>query len=271
MIKITEREFELLSDYIKSNYGIYIKKKKQTLLMGRLSGVLNEMGFTSFMQYYNYMLADKSGAGVVTLVDKITTNHTYFMRESDHFQYFKGTVLPYLEHSVKDRDLRIWSAACSSGEEAYTLAMIMDEYFSEKKTLWDTKLLATDISQSVLKTAKKGVYTRERMHPIPESWKVKYFKRRDDENFVIKDEIKNKVIYRKFNLIEKRFPFRRKFHTIFCRNVMIYFDHDTKYELVEKFYDCIEPGGYLFVGHSESLEREKTRFKYVRPAVYRKE
>ncbi len=271
MIRITEKEFELLSEYIKSNYGIYLKKEKQTLLRGRLSGVLNEMGFTNFMQYYNYMLADKSGGGLMTLVDKITTNHTYFMREPDHFHYFKKVVLPYLESSVKDRDLRIWSAACSSGEESYTLAMIIDEYFSGKKMFWDTKLLATDISRSVLKTAKRGVYTRERIEPIPASWKAKYFKKYKDENFAVCDEIKNEVIYRKFNLIEKKFPFRRKFHTIFCRNVMIYFDKQTKCELVEKFHEYIEPGGYLFVGHSESLEREKTRFKYVRPAVYRKE
>lgn len=271
MLKITEKEFDLLSEYIKSNYGIYLKKKKQVLLMGRLSGVLYEMGFTSFMQYYNYMIADKSGAGVKTLVDKITTNHTYFMREADHFQYFKEAVLPYLESSVKNRDLRIWSAACSSGEEAYTLAMIIDEYFSGKKKIWDTKLLATDISYSVLKTAKKGVYTSERIRPIPTDWKVKYFKRLGDGNFEVADEIKKEVIYRQFNLVEKEFPFKREFHTIFCRNVMIYFDQKTKYELVEKFYECLEPGGYLFVGHSESLEREKTRFKYVMPAVYRKE
>jgi len=270
MIQITEKEFKLLSEYIKSNYGIYLKEHKKTLIMGRLSGVLEEMGFTSFMDYYRHMVSDREGGCVTILVDRITTNHTFFMREADHFQYFKEEVLPFVKSSEKNRDLRIWCAACSSGEEAYTLAMIIDEFFSQQKYSWDTKLLATDISSEALETAKRGVYPKSRISPLPSNWKSAYFNQAKSDQVEIVDRIKKDIIYRKFNLMEERFPFRKKFHAIFCRNVMIYFDQETRNSLVEKFYEILEDGGYLFVGHSESIDRERTGFKYVRPAVYRK-
>jgi len=172
---------------------------------------------------------------------------------------------------MKDKDLRIWSAGCSTGEEPYTLAMLIDEFLGNEKLQWDAKILATDISNKVLETAKRGIYSNEKIATLPAQWRLKYFKKYDDENSILVDSIKNEVIYRNFNLMEKVFPFRRKLHVIFCRNVMIYFDYKTRDELVNKFYQHLEDGGYLFVGHSESLNRETTRFKYVMPAVYRKE
>lgn len=270
MLRITHKEFTLLSNYIKSNYGIQLKENKKNLLVGRLQNVLRQEGFDSFTDYYNYILADKSGRAVTTLIDKITTNHTYFMREADHFYYFKDKVLPKLVSNIKDKDLRIWCAACSTGEEAYTLAMIIDEFFGKEKSSWDTKLLATDISEKVLNIAKQGIYSREDIASLPASWQLKYFRRYDEDNYILTDGIKNEVIYRKFNLMESVFPFKRKFHTIFCRNVMIYFDYETKIKLVNKFYDHLEEGGYLFVGLSESLSREVKKFKYVMPSVYQK-
>lgn len=271
MMNITEKEFRQLADYIEQNYGIHLKAEKQALVAGRLQNVLAQMGFNSFTEYYKYVVSDKSGDAVVTLVDKITTNHTFFMREAEHFYYFRDRVLPYLKKAVSEKDLRVWCAACSSGEEAYTLAMILDESFKAEKMWWDTKVLATDISNSVLDTAQKGVYSNERIAPLPIQWKTNYFNKYDDEKLIIADKIKSEVIFRKFNLMENIFPFKKKFHTIFCRNVMIYFDSNTKEVLTEKFYDMLEYGGYLFIGHSESLNREKTRFKYICPAVYRKE
>ena len=271
MLEITKKEFQQLSDYIKQNYGIRLKEEKMALVSGRLHNVLNQGGFSSFTEYYNYLVAEKTGEAVITLVDRITTNHTFFMREADHFYYFRDRVLPYLSKAVNNKDLRIWCAACSSGEEAYTLAMIIDEFFGKSKLWWDTKVLATDISEQVLETAKKGVYSNERLAPLPMAWKTNYFKPYDNENSILTDKIRNEVIYRKLNLMDNVFPFKKKLHTIFCRNVMIYFDNDTKNRLVEKFYDHLEYGGYLFIGHSESLSRESTRFKYVLPSVYRKE
>lgn len=271
MITITDKEFSKLADYIEANYGIHLRKEKQTLVMGRLQNVLVQNNFDNFSDYYDYVIADKSGEAVITLIDKITTNHTFFMRETDHFFYFRDRVLPDLKNTLKNRDLRIWSAGCSSGEEPYTLAMIIDEYFGEEKALWDAKVLATDISSKVLGEAVKGIYRDEEIAPLPFSWRLNYFKKYDGEKSVIIDKIKNEVIYRKFNLMDEVFPFRRKFHVIFCRNVMIYFDTKTKIMLVNKFYDILEQGGYLFIGHSESINREETGFKYVMPAVYRKE
>lgn len=271
MLAITEQEFKQLSGYIKANYGIYLKTEKMALVTGRLQNVLLQAGFQNFTDYYNYLVSDKSGDAVVTLVDKITTNHTFFMREADHFYFFRDKILPLLAVTVKNKDLRIWCAASSSGEEPYTLAMILDEYFGKEKALWDTKILATDISEHILAVARKGVYGNEKISPLPVHWKLNYFKRYDDESSVIIDRIRNEVLYRKLNLMDDVFPFRKKMQVIFCRNVMIYFDNETKTRLVEKLYDQLENGGYLFIGHSESLNREVTKFKYVMPSVYRKE
>ena len=191
------------------------------------------------------------------------------MREEEHFRFFRDKILPELVIRVKSKDLRIWSAGCSSGEEPYTLAMIIDEFFGNEKFFWDTKILATDISSKVLDEAQKGVYRNEELAAIPKSWKLAYFSSYDDENSVISDKIKDEVIFRRFNLMEK-FPFKRKFHVIFCRNVMIYFDEETKKNLIDKFYNCLEDGVYLFIVLSETLNRDPNKFKAVMPSVYRK-
>lgn len=271
MVTITQKEFKQLAAYIKANYGINLKEEKQALVNGRLQNVLAQNGFDSFSEYYDYVMADKSGDAVVTLIDRITTNHTFFMREVEHFFYFRDKILPGLAGTLKAKDLRIWSAGCSSGEEPYTLAMIIDEFFGMEKRWWDTKILATDISSKVLEAAAKGIYESESISPLPATWRLNYFKKVDAGKSVLVDKIRNEVIYRRFNLMDEVFPFKKKFHIIFCRNVMIYFDNLTKRELVNKFYDLTEPGGYLFIGHSESLNREETRYKYVMPAIYRRE
>ncbi len=271
MVTITDKEFKLLAAFIKANYGINLKEEKQALVYGRLQNVLAQRGFENFSEYYDYVITDKTNDAIGTLIEKITTNHTFFMREADHFHYFKNTVLPYLANTVNDKDLRIWSAGCSTGEEPYTLAMIIDEFFGEEKMRWNARILATDISGKVLETAKKGEYNNESIAVIPANWRMNYFRRLDTDINRLIDKIRTEVIYRKFNLMEDTFPFKKKVHAIFCRNVMIYFDNVTKMELVNKFYEMTEAGGFLFVGHSESLIREATRYKYIMPAVYRKE
>jgi len=271
MIKITESEFRQIADYIKANYGIHLKAEKMALVTGRLHNILTQLGFKSFSEYFDYVINDKTGEAAVTLINKITTNHTFFMREPDHFNYFKDKVLPYLRQEVSNRDLRIWSAGCSTGEEPYTLAMIIDEFFGPEKENWDTKILATDISLKALDKAKKGVYSNKEIAPIPALWKTSYFTKLDAETSAVVDRIKDEVIFRRFNLMNQTFHFKKKFHVIFCRNVMIYFDNETKNELVGRFYDATEKGGYLFIGHAESLSREQTKYKFIMPAVYRKE
>lgn len=269
MLNIDEKEFNRLTGYIKDNYGINLTHKK-TLIEGRLSNIIIEKGFSGFGDYLDFVFGDPSGAEIETLINKLTTNHTFFMRESKHFEYFANTVLPYLADTIKDRDLRIWSAGCSSGEEPYTLQMIMNDYFEKDAKLWDKKVLATDISNRVLEIARAGVYSSDSISEVPPLWKLNYFDKLGNDEVKVKDQIRNDVIFRIFNLMEEKFPFRGKFHVIFCRNVMIYFDQKTKSELVNRFYNALADGGYLFIGHSETIDRELTDFNYIMPAVYRK-
>jgi chemotaxis protein methyltransferase CheR len=272
MVNITDKEYTRLTDYIFNNYGIKLGNEKRALVVGRLQNVLQQKNFCSFSEYYDHIIADKTGCAVATLIEKITTNHTFFMREPEHFQFFKNIVLPYLTDNCNtERDLRIWSAGCSTGEEAYTLSMILQDFFGRNKALWDTKVLATDISSKVLNTARAGEYRTSDIESLPLFWRTNYFAKTSEGMCAVKDKIKNEVVFRSFNLMNPIFPFKKKFHVIFCRNVMIYFDTLTKKDLVNRFYDFTEPGGFLFIGHSESLSREETRFRYVMPAVYRKE
>jgi chemotaxis protein methyltransferase CheR len=270
MIALEDNDFYRLVDFIKKNFGINLIEKR-TLVEGRLQSILYKKNYSSFAQYFNSIFADASSEEVSFLVNKLTTNHTFFYRESEHFDFYREKIIAGLTSNISSGDLRIWSAGCSSGEEPYTLAMILDEFFGPEKGLWDTKVLATDISSKVLDEAGKGVYSNMEIDTLPSQWKLNYVKKLDSEKSIFIDKIRNEVIYRKFNLMEETFPFRKKFHVIFCRNVMIYFDAETKKNLVGKFYDILEPGGYLFIGHSESLNRDETRFKYIMPAVYRKE
>ncbi len=269
MQDMTDKEFSIISEYIKNNYGISLSVDKKSLVYSRLRNILDKKGFNSFTQYYDYLINDKTGMASSTFIDKMTTNHTFFMREVDHFEYLKNVVLPYIESTSKDRDVRIWCAGCSSGEESYTLEMILKDYFRNKGN-WDTELLATDISTSILKKAIRGIYTKDQIRPLSEEWKKNYFKPINDSQVEVIDDIKKSITYRKFNLMENKFPFKRKFQVIFCRNVMIYFDDVTRTNLIKKFYDASEKGAYLFIGHSETLNNIETNYEYIMPAVYRK-
>lgn len=273
MIKITDKEFNELAIFIKNNSGVNLTPEKKILLMTRLNQTLEEKNFGSFTEFYNYVISDKTGEAITTLINKVTTNHTYFFRENKHYNYLIKTVLPYLYKAERNKkDLRIWSAGCSSGEEPYTLAMLLDSFFADKDRTWDSKILATDISTNVLKHAINGIYNEESLWKIPnEVWKLKYFNTIENNKYKVVDKIRKEVIFKRFNLMNKKFPFKKKFHVIFCRNVMIYFDAKTKNELIQRFYDITEPGGYLFIGHSETLDKKSTGFKYIMPAVYRKE
>lgn len=272
MVQITDSEFRKIADYVKRHYGIELKPEKKALVNSRLQSILNEHGFTSFSQYFDYVLSDKTGQAAIAMMNRITTNHTYFMREPDHFDYLRDTVLPWVKTvAARDKDVRIWSAGCSTGQEPYTLAMILNDFFGPEKPYWDTRILATDISLKALDAAKKGIYSEKDIEPLPPTWRLNYFERVDKNSYAVKDIIKNEVIFRRFNLMDATFPFRKKFHVIFCRNVMIYFNNEAKNELVNKFYDITEPGGYLFIGHAESLSRDQTKYRFIKPAIYRKE
>ncbi|MGD8401553.1 MAG: protein-glutamate O-methyltransferase CheR [Bacillota bacterium] len=270
MIAIKTKEFLEIVKYVKGYCGLDLTEKRH-LVEGRLQNMLAQLGMESFGEYFKYVTADKTGRAVVDLLNKVTTNHTFFLREKDHFHFFQDKVLPYLATTVTNKDLRIWSAGCATGEEPYTLAIIIAEYFKKQKYLWDSKILATDISRKALQTATAATYNVEQVGVLPEAWKKNYFHKIGPDSYTVAEKIRNEVVFRVFNLIDSVFPFKQKFQVIFCRNVMIYFDMPTKQELIRKFYDITEPGGYLFIGHAESINRDTTRYKYMMPAIYRKE
>ncbi len=269
MLTISEQDFTRLHTFIKQKYGIDLSKKKQ-LIVGRLSNDIVSKGYDSFSSYVNYIMTKATPSDIDAMLNKLTTNYTYFMREEDHFTFFRDTILPYLEQTKKNRVLSIWSAGCSSGQEPYTISMILKEYFGTKAGMWDTRVLATDISQNALSAAQNAQYDEESLSKLPTGWKTKYFNRTPEPGvWTVKPELKSNVIFRTFNLMEP-IRFKIPFDVIFCRNVMIYFDQDTKNALVNRFYDATNPGGYLLIGHSESIDKSATRYNYVKPALYRK-
>ena len=269
-MNITDKEFSQIVNLLKSSYGINLSQKKN-LIVGRLQNYLQRSEYNSFSEFYEHVISDRTGDAITFLINKLTTNYTYFLREIEHYDFFTSTVLPYITSTDKKKDMRVWSAGCSSGEEAYTIAMYIDDYFKLNKKGWDTKILATDISERVLSLAAEGIYLTENLEPLKQAWRASYFKQIDDERSQVVERIRKEIFFRKFNLMERHLPFKKKFHNIWCRNVMIYFDAKTKNELVERFYEATEPGGYLFVGHSESIARGETRYRYVKPAIYRKD
>lgn len=269
MIKINDKEFAILTEYLQDNFGLNLIKKR-TLIESRLNNNLVNSGFTSYRSYMDYVFNDKSGKQISQIVNLLTTNFSYFMREWEHFRYFRDHILPELKSTIRDNDLRTWSAGCSTGQEPYTMAMLIMDFLGEQKKYWDTKVLATDISVKALGIAKEGIYDEEGLNNIPTSWRFAYFHKATKNRLEIHDAVKSEVVFRRFNLIDEHFPFKKKFHVIFCRNVMIYFNETTKENLIKKFYDAMEIGGYLFIGQSESINRNETRFKYVMPSIYKK-
>ncbi|MCI8886241.1 MAG: protein-glutamate O-methyltransferase CheR [Dorea sp.] len=269
MLTINDKDFQRLVTFVHQNYGIDLSKKRQ-LIIGRLSNTILSMGFSSFEQYIDNLVTNKKPEDLELMLNKLTTNYTFFMREGAHFELFKDTILPYLVETKKDKVLSIWSAACSSGEEPYTISMIIKEFFGAKASAWDTRVLATDISQNALIAAKNAVYDEDSLKELSPGWKSKYFRSTGQPGtYTVAPEIKSNVIFRTFNLMDP-IRFRLKFDVIFCRNVMIYFDQPTKEALVKRFYDATNPGGYLLIGHSESLNKATTPYKYLKPATYRK-
>lgn len=268
MLSISNNEFIKLTDFVKTNYGINLSHKKH-LIEGRLNNLLMLKGFLSYDDYMEFVF--KNPKELSQMINALTTNHTYFMREPEHFNYFKDTILPQLEKDIEEKDIRIWSAASSTGEEAYTLAMIIADYFGSKKSLWDTRILATDISQKVLDIGKKGVYSTESVDKLPDNWKREYFKKLNDDYYEIVPKIKNEVIFAQYNLMNETLPFKKNFHVIFCRNVMIYFEKHTKDKLIHKFYNHTESGGHLIIGLSENVDNAKSLYSFIKPSIFRKE
>lgn len=267
MIRLTDREFNDIVAYVKGNYGINLINKRQ-LIEARMYSVLAEKGISNFTDYFS-LIRQNNSQEITAMLNKLTTNHTYFLREPAHFDFLTKVILPEQERVNRQKNFRIWSAGCSSGEEAFTTIMVMMDYFGLRKSEWDFRILATDISEKVMQEAHVGLYGKESLKNVPESWLRRYFTKQGDEHYVLNEEVKKQVAFKRFNLMDP-FLFRPPFDLIFCRNVMIYFDQQTRNTLINKFYDALKPGGYLFIGHSETIQRESSKFLYIEPSVYRK-
>ena len=268
-MQLSDNEFQQIITYIKGRYGIDLSKKR-ILIAGRLENYLLRNGYQSYGEYIQLVHQNPDGAEAKNLINVLTTNHTYFMRESVHFEYLRQYVLPWVKQiqTNRNRDVRVWCAASSTGEEPYTIQMVLSDFFNMDK-MWDTQILATDISTRVLQKAKTGIYLEEEIAPLPAEWKKRYLKKIDNEKYQFKEEIRKKVIFRTFNLMDN-ITFKGKFHVVFLRNVMIYFDEETKRQLLGRIYEHMVEGGYLFIGTTESIGKNQGMFQYMQPSVYRK-
>ena len=265
-MSISDKDFKRLVQFIKAGYGIDLTQKRQ-LITGRLSPTIRKKGYSDFSSFVDHILKEKDPDEITMLLNKLTTNYTFFMREQDHLDYFSKQIIPALvARHRKDKNLSIWSAGCSSGEEPYNLTMLLFDYLGPHASEWDLRILATDISEQALNSARKGTY--ELPDTMPKEWRRKYFTPNPNGSYTVTSAVRNNVIFQNFNLMNP-IRFRRKFDVIFCRNVMIYFDQDTKDALVRRFYDATVPGGYLLISYSENLS-PRSPYRRLTTATFQK-
>lgn len=273
LITATDSEFNEISSLVYTKFGINLTDKKRNLVNGRLQKILKKYSLKNFTEYLSMLKTENKDSLYSELIDEISTNHTYFYRESQHFDFLIQKALPEIEayHKKKgSKNFKIWCAASSSGEEPYTIAIHLLEYFGTSYSQWDGGLLATDISEDILRKAQQGIYNQENIAKVPPKILAKYFDLKDNKYYV-KEILKKEILFRKLNLVSPSFPLKGNFDLISCRNVMIYFDKETREALLNKMYNLLRPGGYLFVGHSESLNGLRTPFSFVKSAIYRKD
>lgn len=267
---LKDYEFKGIKNLIYKNFGIILGYEKKSLIISRLKEYLKEQKISNYSEYFEILESDKTGKYISALVDRISTNHTYFFREMEHYKFFFEEALGKFEKSLdKEKDFRMWCAGCSFGDEPYSFQILLFEYFRSNYKKWKAGILATDISEKVLGIAKRGRYNKDRLKHVPYDLLDKYFTRAGDEWDIV-EKVKKEVVIRRFNLMNHKFPYKRKFHIISCRNVMIYFSEEKRTELINRFYDHTEEGGYLFVGHSEYLKNNTSNYKYVLPGIYMK-
>ncbi|HSR36580.1 MAG TPA: protein-glutamate O-methyltransferase [Desulfurivibrionaceae bacterium] len=270
--QLTDLQFQKFSALVYEKAGIYLKPEKKELLNARLGKRLRALGLDSFKEYYEYVMRDASGDELVQMIDVVSTNFTSFFRESSHFDLLQHRVLPEIVTAANRRkEISLWSSACSSGEEPYTMAMVVAS-FLETHPGWKFRLMATDISTKVLAQAQRGVYPDERIAKVPPIYLKRYFQKGvgNSAGYVkVKEALQRHITFSRFNLMHE-FPWREELDVIFCRNVMIYFNRETQQELVAKFYRALVPGGYLFIGHSESITSLKHDFTQVDATAYQK-
>ncbi len=273
---LTRELFNKIKQYVYQKARISLGDNKMELVRARFGKVIRQRQMKGFHEYYQWMINDTSGEALKEVMNAISTNLTSFFRENEHFQFMTKTMIPEIEQRSQRIGgkirLRGWSAGCSTGEEVYTMTMTIAEAVTRLDE-WDVKLLATDIDTDVVATGQRGIYLKDRITGIPTGHIKKYLDPCTDAKgkpaYRMKDMLRRMVTFRHLNLFTD-WPFKSKFNYIFCRNVMIYFDRPTQEGLINNYYNVLAPGGYLFIGHSESLSGITHKFEYVKPTIYMK-
>jgi chemotaxis protein methyltransferase CheR len=268
-IRIDDESFERLSSFVTREYGIKLPPVKKSMLESRLNKKVKSLGMNSYSEFLDFLFSDQGKQSeLFNVIDLITTNKTDFFREPAHFSYLAGE---FLKDYISERNnLKIWSAGCSTGEEPYTLIMVLEE-FKKQNPILTYSLLASDISLRVIQSAFNGIYTMDRLAAIPMEMKRNYFLRsKTNPNLArVKQQFRKKIQYKRINLMDKSFGLvKSDYDVIFCRNVLIYFDKPTQEEVIKKFCSHLRPGGLLFLGHSESIMGMNLPLTQVRPTVY---
>lgn len=274
--KLTDKDFNRFSRLVYDQCGIKLPPHKRSMLEARLRKRLRALNLDTFEAYADLIFAKELAADeLVNLIDVVTTNKTDFFREPAHFDYLTNTALPYLVSSFSaglQQPLKVWSAGCSTGKEPYTLAMVLSE-FQERQPDFRFDILGTDICTDVLEKAVQGIYAAVKVEPVPERMKKKYLlkSKNPESNLVrVSAELRSLARFRRLNFMDDDFGFREPFDIIFCRNVIIYFDRPTQEKLLAKLADCLAPGRFLFLGHSETLLGLDLPLQQMAPSVYRK-
>ncbi|MDX9965819.1 MAG: protein-glutamate O-methyltransferase CheR [Sulfuricurvum sp.] len=270
-IELKSEEFALFRRYIYEKVGISLSEQKSTLVKGRLNKRLNQLRLGSFRAYYDYLVGDESGEELAFFVSAISTNVTSFFREGAQWKWME-THVRNLVQEKREKKIRIWSAGCSSGEEPYTILMFLQHHLSDFEE-WDIKILATDISPKVLAHAIEGVYDAKSVEPLAKEIVLKSFEKMRTESGVkyrIREGLREKVVFRLYNLVTDPFFFKNRFDMIFCRNVMIYFDDVTRQELIGKFATLLPKGSPLLLGSSESLTTHRDTFRLLGSSIYQR-
>ncbi|OPY12177.1 MAG: Chemotaxis protein methyltransferase [Syntrophus sp. PtaB.Bin001] len=273
---LSDKDFTRLSQFIQKNYGIKLPPAKKTMLEERLRKRLKYLNQSSFKAYCDYVFSPEGKKEELPfMIDAVTTHKTDFFREPSQFLFLTNTAIPELIKLQKDcirKKILAWSAACSTGEEPYTMAMVLSEA-SDRIAGFDFNIIATDISTEVIDRAEPAIYDVEKIDPIPMDLRKKYLlKSRDPSQRIVRivPELRQKVTFLKMNLMDRSYAVPEGIHIIFCRNVLIYFDTATQDKIVRQFYQLLAPGGYLFMGHAETLNNLDLPLQYVAPTIYRK-
>lgn len=272
--RLSKRNFEALSKFIYSYSGIKMPLSKSTMLEGRLRRRLRVTGIPTFDDYCDYLF-NQGGIEreAIYLIDVVTTNKTDFFREPKHFDYMRDVALGDILRQFSERRLRIWSSACSTGAEPYTLAMVMSDFLQSKAPDRDYFILATDLSTDVLQKAQKGIYSSDMMAPVPSEMMRRYVMQATNahrQEMRVSPMLRQKVGFARMNLMDAKYPIGDPMHIIFCRNVLIYFDKQTQSQVLTRLCNNLAPGGYLFIGHSETVSGFDLPIRQVANTIFKR-